>query len=238
MNTVQLVAASAAILAGSAVQGIAGFGMALISVPFLLHFLPQSVVTPSCIICGTFMNAYFMWNLRHSISWKLILPVLAGAAAGVYPGVRLLECVPAGPFKTGVGIVIVISGILLWSGVKCPVRSRPLQLAVEFTAGVMSGALSVSGPPVAIFFTAGDVKKDVFRSSLSMFFLALNLFTIAALAAGGVLTAPTLRFGLELVPAVLAGSFIGLKLAGHVSEKLFRSFVMVMIIISGLSLLF
>jgi uncharacterized membrane protein YfcA len=238
MVTAQLLTASAAILAGSIVQGIAGFGMALVSVPFLLHFLPQNVVTPASIICGTFMNAFFMWNLRHSISWKLIMPVLAGAAAGVYPGVKLLEYVPAGPFRIGVGIVIVISAILLWLGVKCPVHSRPLQLAVGFIAGVMSGALSVSGPPVAFFFTAGDVKKDVFRSSLSMFFLALNLFTIAALAADGILTALLLRFGLELVPAVLAGSFIGLKLAGHVSEKLFRSFVMIMIILSGLSLLF
>ena len=70
-----------------------------------------------------------------------------------------------------------------------------------------------------------------------MFFLALNLFTLGALTAEGLLTPQLLRFAAQLIPAVLAGSFAGLKLAGRVSEKLFRTFVMAMIILSGLSLL-
>lgn len=235
MSTV--LAACAAVFSGSVVQGIAGFGMALLSVPVLLHLLPQTTVTPALIIAGTVMNGFFMWNLRRSVSWKLIVPVLMGAAAGVLPGVKLLQYVPAAPFKAGVGTVIVLSGLLLWRGVTCPLRSPVLQLAVGFLAGVMSGALSVSGPPVAIFFTAGSVKKDVFRASLAMFFLALNLFTLGALTAEGLLTPQLLRFAAQLIPAVLAGSFAGLKLAGRVSEKLFRTFVMAMIILSGLSLL-
>ncbi len=237
MTITAFAAASAAVFAGSAVQGIAGFGMALLSVPILLHFLPQTTVTPCLAVTCTVMNAFFMWNLRHSISWKLIVPVLLGAAAGVLPGVKLLQYVPAGPFKAGVGVVITLSGLLLWRGVTCPLHSPVLQLAVGAVAGVMSGALSVSGPPVAVFFTAGSVHKDVFRASLAMFFLALNLFTLGALTAEGLLTPQLLRFSAGLMPAMLAGSLVGLKLAGRVSEKTFRGFVMTMIILSGLSLL-
>ena len=153
------------------------------------------------------------------------------------PGIWALKTVPEGTFKTAAGLFIALAGALLWLGWKCPVEKRPLQLGVGFACGVLNGALAVSGPPIAIFLTAGSVRKDVFRASISAFFLMLNLFTLIGLAQQRLLAPSLLEEALLLVPAVLAGALTGLKLAQRVSEKLFRVFVMTMIVVSGLSLL-
>lgn len=178
MDGVHLLAAAGIVFFGGAVQGVAGFGMGMISVPVLLRFLPPAA-----------------------------------------------------------GLFIALAGALLWLGWKCPVEKRPLQLGVGFACGVLNGALAVSGPPIAIFLTAGSVRKDVFRASISAFFLMLNLFTLIGLAQQRLLAPSLLKEALLLVPAVLAGALTGLKLAQRVSEKLFRVFVMTMIVVSGLSLL-
>lgn len=65
----------------------------------------------------------------------------------------------------------------------------------------------------------------------------LNLFTLIGLAQQRLLGPSLLKEALALVPPVLAGALAGLRLAKHVSEKLFRVFVMTMIVVSGLSLL-
>ena len=237
MDGAHLLAAAGVVFFGGAVQGVAGFGMGMISVPALLRFLPPAAVTPLSLIVGTFMNFFFFWNLRRNIRIGLILPILAGAALGVMPGIWALETVPEGPFKTAAGLFIALAGALLWLGWKCPVEKRPLQLGVGFASGVLSGALSVSGPPVAIFLAAGSVRKDVFRASVSVFFLTLNLLTLIGLAQQRLLGPSLLKEALALVPPVLAGALAGLRLAKHVSEQLFRVFVMTMIVVSGLSLL-
>ncbi|MCI7402819.1 sulfite exporter TauE/SafE family protein [Pyramidobacter sp.] len=237
MDGAHLLAAAGVVFFGGAVQGVAGFGMGMISVPALLRFLPPAAVTPLSLIVATFMNSFFLWNLRRSIRLQLILPILAGAALGVMPGIWALKTVPEGTFKTAAGLFIALAGALLWLGWKCPVEKRPLQLGVGFACGVLNGALAVSGPPIAIFLTAGSVGKDVFRASISAFFLMLNLFTLIGLAQQRLLAPSLLEEALLLVPAVLAGALTGLKLAQRVSEKLFRVFVMTMIVVSGLSLL-
>ena len=46
MDGAHLLAAAGVVFFGGAVQGVAGFGMGMISVPALLRFLPPAAVTP------------------------------------------------------------------------------------------------------------------------------------------------------------------------------------------------
>ncbi len=237
MDLTSFCAVLAILTFGSAVQGVAGFGMGLLSVPLMLHFLPTTTVPPLALVVGTFLDAIFLWNLRRFVSWHLVLPVLLGSAFGVLPGIWLLKTVPVGPFKLGAGLLIAGSGALLLFGFSCPVKNLFLRLIVGFIAGVFNGSLGVPGAPVAFFLTAGDVQKDVFRASISALFLALNIITLAVMAQQGVLTVPLLRTSMTALPAIFVGSFIGLRLAKFVPQQIFRRIVTLLIIASGVSLI-
>ncbi len=237
MDVTSFCAVLAILTFGSAVQGVAGFGMGLLSVPMMLHFLPTTTVPPLSLVVGSFLDAIFLWNLRRFVNWRLVLPVLIGSAFGVLPGILLLKTVPVEPFKLGAGILITASGGLLLLGISCPVKNFWLQLIVGFIAGVFNGSLGVPGAPVAFFLTAGDVPKDNFRASISALFLALNIITLAMMTQQGVLTVPLLRTSMTALPAIFVGSYIGLKLAKFVPQKIFRRIVTLLIVASGVSLI-
>lgn len=237
MNFAQISTVMAVLLLGSAIQGVVGFGMGLVSVPLMMHFLPPVTVPPISIVVGTFMNAIFLWSLRRFVSWKLIAALLFGAALGVMPGVLMLKVIPVGPFRLGAGAMFALSGISLLLGMKCPVKNKVLQFAVGLIAGVLNGALGAPGAPVAFFLAAGDVDKDVFRASIAAFFLALNIITLGVMVQQDVLSGALFCQSLLMLPAIFAGSVLGLRLAKFVPQKLFRRLVTIVIIASGVSLM-
>lgn len=223
---------------GCLVQGVTGLGMALVAVPLLFYVLPAEAVPPTSVLICTLLNLTFFCRLRANVAWKLLLPLLIGAAAGVLPGVLLLKWVPASSFKAAAGVTIAALGCLLGFGVHCPVESPWLRGAVGFVAGVLNGALSTSGPMVAAFLSAGNVRKDVFRASMAAFFLLTNVATAAVMGWQGLLTRTVLFAAAAAAPVVLAAAFAGLWLAKRVPEGSFRKYVIAVVVFSGLSLIF
>ena len=104
-------------------------------------------------------------------------------------------------------------------------------------SGALGASISLSGPPIAIFMTAGGVPKNVFRSSTALYFLLLNTVTLFTFGARGALDARFLSLLAWLLPPLVLGTASGVRLGGRVPEAKFRAVVIVLIFVSGLSLL-
>lgn len=68
--------------------------------------------------------------------------------------------------------------------------------------------------------------------------LAAFAITAVSLTINGTVTTDLLRIYLYGLPALGAGLWVGLKLYGHLNELTFRKVVLVLLMVSGLVLLF
>ncbi len=233
-----LALACSAVFAGGIIQGMVGFGMGLFSAPITLRVLPPAMMAPINVGLAVFMNLSLFLRLRKDADWRMILPLLIGSACGIWPGTYLPHIVPVNVFKAGVGLFVAVSGAVLWAGWKRSANGFFQRALVGFFSGMLSSSISLGTPPLAIFLAAGNVPKHVFRSSTAAFLMAQNVMSAVAFGLRGAYTAEYFRLLGVLLPFVLGGSALGAYLVGRVDQKLFRRGVMIVLIASGLSLLF
>ncbi|MEF2967510.1 sulfite exporter TauE/SafE family protein [Paenibacillus sp. M1] len=169
------------ILSASFVQGVTGFGFALVSLPLLTQFLPLRQVVPLIVILSFMTNIAILLNCyKHIVFRKISLLILAGITAAPF-GSGLLLYVDDTALKIAAGILIALFAAVMLTGWTAPVRNERLGfVAVGLASGLLNGSISMSGPPVALFLSNQGMDKQTFRANLTLYALVLNAVTIAS----------------------------------------------------------
>jgi hypothetical protein len=76
-------ALSAAAFAGAFVSGLAGFAFSAVAGAILLHILPPLEAVPLMMACSVGVQAANLWALRDNIQWKGSLVLITGGLLGV-----------------------------------------------------------------------------------------------------------------------------------------------------------
>ncbi|SMG17492.1 hypothetical protein SAMN06275492_10463 [Dethiosulfovibrio salsuginis] len=229
-----MVLGGVAILAGSVVQGCAGFAFSLVAAPFLLFFLPQQVVIPMLVLVSLGLNVMVLKDCWGSLDFRKVLPILAGGVLTLPVGIWILTALDPRSFRLFVGGFIVLVSLVMMSGWRKPLPYRLWALLpIGLVSGVLNGSLSMSGPPVVLFLSNQGVDKDEFRANLAAYFLSLNLFTIGLYLYRGVLTGQVMMVTGAYVPVLLLGTWIGIKGAKLLPERVFRKMTLLLIAATG-----
>ena len=229
-----LVLILAVVLFAGFIQGLVGFGSGLIMVPILVLFLEPKVLVPLVLLHGLIMNGVLSVSSKRSIQpWK-IAPILVAALLGIPAGALLLMFLPANLLKIFIGVVIVMFGIFFLSGRSIPVKNETrTSFVVGLISGLLNGSISMSGPPVILFFSNQKVRKGNFRANLVFYFFLLNIFTMLVFFFLGLITSNVLIGAGVLLPAALLGIAIGSLISKKVKEKVFRRIALVLVIFAG-----
>ena len=223
------------IFLSSIIQGLTGFGFALVSVPIMMFILSPKVVVPIVIIHSLVINLIILFEARKWVNLKRIWPLMIAGAAGIPIGTYLLVALDASILKIFIGSVIIPFAITSLAGFKKAIRSEKLAFApVGITSGLLASSTSLSGPPVILFFVNQGIEKEIFRANLVAYFTVLSLAAILAFVIGGVITTTVINYTLWLLPAAILGAMTGIKLTPKVSENIFRIIALVIVIIAGL----
>ncbi len=197
-------------LSASLLQGLTGFGSALLAMPLLTLFMDFKSAVPLCLLNGMIITGFLTFQLRRHLTLKNLGPLLAGALPGIVFGTFLLKNLPVKILQICLGLLLVL--YCTWALLRPPLR-RKLGLAWSYTAGFASGAIgaaiSASGPPVIIFASLADWDKDEVKSTLSGFFLSSGLATLASQYISGLLTPHILYTFTFTAPWVMAGTWLG-----------------------------
>jgi hypothetical protein len=130
--------------------------------------------------------------------------------------------------------MIIFFGILLLMGYRKQLKHEKLaMLPIGFISGLLSGSISISGPPIIIFLANNDLEKHSFRGNLALYFLILNIFTIPVFWLNGLFTDTVIFFTLRFLPGLLLGVILGNLLYHKVQEKHFRKFTLILLLIMG-----
>ncbi len=224
--------------AAGLVQGLSGFGAALLAMPLLVLILDVKEAVPLSILCGLVITLFLSLELKAHVDWRKILPLVCGCGPGIFLGVTILKRADSSLIKLSMGVLIILYPLYCLLA-KRRVRSVSSGWAyvAGFATGVIGGAFSTGGPPTIIYTTLTNWTKDEIKATLSVFFLATGLMAAGAHFASG-LTTPgvLLLFAASALP-VLAGVWSGAQFYKRLARETYLKIIYILLMALGVMLI-
>lgn len=197
---------------GGFVQGLTGFGLALVSVPLLSLFIDVKLAIPIAGIFGWFVTFPIVYKMRHYVNWKIGLILFVGSLPGSYLGADLLKHLPADIILITMGIILILSGLYSFRSKNTLFKSvsKPISLGVGFFSGALGASVGEPGPPVIAYTSMLPWSNNETKSTLVFFFMLQMIGAIAGFWLKGLLTSDVLWHVGEAIPAFLLGTFLGM----------------------------
>jgi len=225
-----------ATFAGALVAGLSGFAFGLVVSSVWLYILTPLQTATLIIAFGLIVQGYAVWKLRAALDWQKLWPFVLGAALGVPVGVGVLTWANPAHVRAGIGAFLVLYSLYaLLRPTLAPVKAggAVADVGAGVLNGVLGGITGLAGIFVTIWCGLRGWPKDVQRAVFQPVAVATFLMSALWIGARGAIAADTIRLFLIGLPAVLAGTWLGLKLFGRLNEAAFRKVVLVLLMASG-----
>lgn len=239
MNLPTFIPIALIFLSAGFIQGMTGFGSALVAMPLLCLIVDVKLAVPLCILNSVIITTYLVFNLRHHFDKGKILPLCLGSIPGIWVGATLLKEANSALISLLLGLLLI--GYSLYSLFFSP-KPRTLHpawsLAAGFSSGAIGAAFSAGGPPTLIYTTLNDWNRHEIKATLSGFFLFNSYLTAVVHIFSGLTTAPVLQAFAISAPFVLTGTILGSLCYKYVNKTLYLKIIFSMLIIMGLLMVF
>ena len=223
---------------GGFTSGIAGFAMGLVVSGVYLHFLTPIQTATLIVGYGFVTQGYGVWALRHAVRWRKAAPFIFGGVIGVPAGTILLTYIDPAYMRIGVGVLLVVYSIYSLARPAISVKHEgvPAEVGVGFLNGLLAGLTGLVEIVVVIWCQLRNWPKDIQRAVFQPVLLATILTSTVSLSVAGAVTAETMKLYLLGLPCMLIGTWVGLKLYGKLDDAKFRKIILLLLLVSGLSL--
>lgn len=207
--------------------------MAILLVPLIsLVIRPGEAVVVSNML-GLFIGLVGARKVLHA--GEASAGVIGGLAMLLTPlGLLALFATPPAVARVLIAVVAISAFLMLLLPARPGHAPSPLETGLTGVAtGLLTGFAGMPGPPVVPYYLRRPIPREVARASmLTVFLLTSTASTTAAL----VLRLATWRdalFAVLLFVPVLLGNHLGGKAFGKVSDRAWRSFVGLLLALSG-----
>jgi len=224
---------------GGFLNGLAGFGGALVALPFMAAGNDMALTVPSCTLIVLTLNIQMAWNYRRTLTPVGLGPVLAGAVPGVAAGVLLLRFASDSALRLGLGLFLIAYGLVgRWlQGLRCGHPGTGWGALAGFCSTSLGTAYGINGPPLAMYLALRGGTQDETKSALGVFFIISGLLMIAGQSALGMYTPQAAMLFVVALPAAIIGGWAGLRLAAQFSDATFHIWLHLMLLLLGANLI-
>lgn len=198
----------------SLVKGITGFGFALVALPPLLIWYTPKEVIPVLLLCNLFSSIIIVLQKKeHKLINKQFKSLIIYGALFTITGVVFLKYLPEELMVVILSVFLIVLSILSILGIQYPIKltNRSYKIAGALL-GFLTGSISISGPPMALFLYSAKVNNQQFREIFSWFSIVTAIVALAGYFALGILTFKAVEMALIFLPILFIGSFIGKRL--------------------------
>ena len=249
LSTPLIALIAATVLLAGTVNGVAGFGFALVGTMVLASVVDPATAVVFMILPVLSVNLSLARELsRESLGscGRRFWPLLAAAVPATVVGMVALDRLPAGPLRVGLGLVtlgFVLStqDLLSLPGVetaqdRCYVETVPAMAGVGAVSGLLFGGTNV-GVQLIAYLKSCDLSHGLFVSVVATVFLGLNGVRVAAAGVFGLYPSFAV-VGASLVAAVpaVSGVVLGKRLRRLVSEAWRERLVLSLLTVVGVRL--
>ena len=225
--------------AAAFVTGLAGFAFAVVAAAAWVHFLPVTQATALVVAYGLIVQGVSVWKLRRAIVWQRLMPFLIGGAIGVPLGIELLRWASPKGLRIGVGAILVLFSLYNLVRPQLGSTARAGRLGdgvVGVVNGILGGATGLAGLAAVVWCGTRGWSPPEQRAVFQPSGVAVFAMTAAWLGGANMIGADTLWLFLIGLPALALGTWLGLKLFGKLDDQAFRRVVLLLLLVSGISL--
>lgn len=230
---------SAAVFSGAFVSGLAGFAFSAVAGAILLHSLQPLEAVPLMMACSVGVQATNLWALRNSIRWKESLVLILGGLLGVPLALWLLRNADARLFQQMFGLTIAVYAVtMLFKPGLGSVRrmSRHRTAIVGFGGGLIGGLTAMPGALPTIWCEMHGLPKTDQRGLVQPFIAVMQIASLGMMLARRDLSSRVIVDLALSIPALLAGTALGIFAFRRVNDALFRRLILSILLLSGVLL--
>ena len=237
------------LIVGFAKTGVAGIG--ILAVPIFAEIFPAEksagILLPVLCVADVLAVSYY----RRHADWKKIIPLIPWVAAGLgvatwfyFSGRQsgtFMETFIKSYMKPTMGIIVlVVLGLSLWREKHKDVpEGKLIAVGTGFSAGFTSMLANAAGPIMNIYLLVMKLPKQAFIGTSAWFFLLINYVKLPLMHFGaGSITEESLKMNAALIPAVLLGGVLGIKVVKYIPEDKFKRAVQFLVLAACLKLIF
>jgi len=235
-----LVVVAVGALVGATASGLAGFAFAATTLGLYAHVLPPGVVSPLVVSASLAVQLIVLPVIWRRLDWRAARPFLVGGVFGVPLGAALLSVLSPDTFRHVAGALLLLYAVSVLLAGRLPalaIDNRGADGAIGFAGGVLGGFAGLSGVLPTIWCSLRRWPKDRQRSVFQLFNTAMHIATLSAYAWQGRLTAEVGGLLLTALPAIGLGAWLGFSLYRRIDDRLFARILLVLLGVSGASLL-
>jgi uncharacterized membrane protein YfcA len=225
---------------GALVSGLAGFAFSAVAGAILLHIMPPIEAVPLMMICSLPVQCATIVTARHAIRWQSNLVLIAGGLVGILPAVWLLQQIEIWPFRLAFGLFV--ASYAAYMLIRPAATPRPCSLVQElligFGGGVIGGLTAMPGALPTIWCDLRGVPQREQRALVQPFIVVMQIFALAVIITRYGIPSRVLLDVTMSLPALVAGTTLGLLLYSRLKEFTFRRIVLGTLFFSGLTLVF
>lgn len=220
------------------VKGLCGFANTLVFSTILSFSTNNVNISPVELVLGLPSNIMISYKERKSVQWKVCLPLAGFVLLGDIPGILLLKNTNTQVIKGIFGFVIIAIGVemLLREYMGKTKKSQLLLITIGILSGILCGLYGI-GALLAAYMGRVTDNSSSFKGNLCIVFLIDNLFRLVMYSVTGIITLATLKQSVILFPFMALGLFLGMKGSSFLDEKKIKKLVIIMLILSGVSLI-
>lgn len=220
---------------GGFVNGVAGFGAALVAMPIAALNNDMALAVSSCALVVFALNIQMTWSYRRYLKYTGIGPLSAGGIPGAVCGVLLLRHAPESALKCGLGFLLILYSLWgLWAAPAGDRNPGPFWAVLTgFLSTSLGTAFGVNGPPLAVYLSLRGGSQQAIKAALGAFFLVSGALIIISHCVAGLHTFRTFVLFVFALPAVMLGCWAGMRVSGNLSDRSFRRSLFLMLLFMG-----
>ncbi len=231
-----------AMACGGLIKGALGVGTPLLTVPMMAMVLPPQMAVVMMALPVVVAN---LWQVKDAEHPKATLirfwPALASLLIGTWFGVEVLKDIDERRLLYIVGIAVICFTLVQGSSRKITIPAhweKPAGLLFCLASGVIGGLSSMFGPMLILYLVSiTNLNKNQFVGTISVFYIVAVLPWVLLMAVIGVLDfAMAISSSLAVLP-LCVGLVAGRAIRTRIEETLFKNLVLLILIISGLSMI-
>lgn len=220
------------------ISGAAGFGGALLMLPFLASVVGIKAAVPILTIGQIFGNASRVWFGRKDLKWKPIVYFLATAIPLTMLGSYWFNAINGDKIKMGIGILLLLIVVCRRLNTKQMSMGNNGMLLGGGLTGFLSGIAGSAGPLGAAFFLGLNLTAVAYVASEAFTALIMHLVKTMVYNKYALIGLTELYYGLFIGLAMILGSWVGKMIIGKLSKDKFIVLVECLLVVSGLQMIY
>lgn len=227
------------VLIAGVLRGFSGFGAGLILVPSLSVIYSPIVAVATVVLLEIIPSIQLLPRAIKKCHWQSVAPMALMAAIAIPFGSLILVYTDADTMRIVISALVILCVLILAMGWRFKGEfSSKVSVSTGLVSGVISGATSLGGLPVILFYLSNKHSTEVARASIVMFLVVTTIIALITYVQHGIITTEVVVRSASLGPFFIIAIWVGGKLFGKVSESVFRSITLALLGSVGLAMLF